>query len=113
MGGFGNPDLMQTTAAENRLIEGLRSCHIETPRNPWKMAVCFQHGSLIINLPVVYIHKNAVDSGKKVWYPEFISLSSCLSKPCLMQQIFPISEGDPLSPQEGPQRGCSPKGALP
>ena len=36
-----------------------------------------------------------------MWYPEFISLSCCWVKPYLTPQIFPIYEGDPLSPPEG------------
>jgi hypothetical protein len=68
----------------NRLIEGLRSCHIESSRDPWKMAVCFQHGPLIINLPVVYIYKNAVDSGKKSMVSRIHFTQLLLSKPYLM-----------------------------
>ena len=36
-----------------------------------------------------------------LWYFEFISLSCCWVKPYLTPQIFPICEGDPLSPQKG------------
>jgi hypothetical protein len=36
-----------------------------------------------------------------LWYPEFISVSCCEVNPYLALQIFPICEGDPLSPPEG------------
>ncbi len=36
-----------------------------------------------------------------VWYPDFISVSYCWVKSYLAIQIFPIYEGDPLSPPEG------------
>ena len=36
-----------------------------------------------------------------MWYTGFISLKCCGVKPYPVLQIFPICEGDPLSPPEG------------
>ena len=36
-----------------------------------------------------------------LWYAELISLSCCWVKPYLTPHIFPICEGDPLSPPKG------------
>ena len=41
------------------------------------------------------------EQGAPRGYPEFISLSYRWVKPYLTPQIFPIYEGDPLSPPEG------------
>jgi hypothetical protein len=55
--GFDNPDLMKIKATDTGALKDYEVVGLKRPGIHGKIALSFQHVPLIINLPVVYIHK--------------------------------------------------------